>query len=220
MQNGKIKTQILIVMTLVSLAYFAITYQTDFVVFFSVQIMIGLSAWFLLSMKKYGYGPFFACLLGCLTIVFVAWYPTDILITEGTLDPKAFSSGPTSGKISYLEHSRETLKEYGIGIGLLNITIGMILAHRPSLIYVKNRLPFEYPYPIWDGKMKVGSQFNYPMVKVRSLLNEKERWLLYKYRYVLILVNKKIYFVKPTDFVPENSIILRSKTGKSLIGVG
>ena len=219
-QNAKLKTEIFLVSALVLVSFFAITYQTDFVVFFTVQIMIGLSAWFLFSIKKQGLGPFFVCLIGCITLVLVVWYPTDLPITENTLDPKAFSTGTTSIKISYLEHSRDILKEYGLGVGLINITIGMILAYRPSLIYVKNRLPFEYPYPIWDGEMKSISRLNYSMVKVSSLLNEKERWLLHKYRLILISINNKVFLVKPSDYVPEDSIILRSKTGKSLLGVG
>ena len=169
-RTNRLKINLFISVVIVAVAFFGITYQADFVIYFTALVLAGLSSFFLLSIKKDGLGAFFASFLGCIVLIIVVIYPTDIPITEETLDPKAFSSGTVSQKISYLEHSRAILKENGIYVGILNITIGMMLAYRPNIIYVKNRLAFEYPYPIWDSKKNPIVKFSPPMIKIKSLL--------------------------------------------------
>jgi len=216
---NRLKINLSIALVIIAIAFFGITYQTQFVIYFTVLILACLSTCFVLSMKKNGFSAFVISLLGCLILIIVVIYPTDIPITEDTLDPKAFSSGIVSQKISYLEHSRAILKENGVFVGILNIAIGLMLAYRPSLIYVKNRLPFEYPYPVWDSKKTPVTKFSPSMIKIRLLLKENEKWIVFKYRFVLVLIDSKTYLVKPNDCVPENSILLRSKPGNSLLGI-
>lgn len=204
---------------IVAVAFYGITYQTQFVIYFSVLLLVMLSSWFILSMKRNGVGAFLASLIGCLVLISTIIYPADIPITEQTLDPKAFSSGTVEQKISYLEHSRTILKENGVYVGILNITIGLLLAYRPNIIYVKNRLPFEYPYPIWESKKNPVTRFSPPMIKIRSLLTDKEKGVIFRYRFVLVKINNKIYLAKTNDKVPEDAILLRSKSGSSLLGI-
>ena len=213
------KINLFIAAVIVASAIFGITYQTSFVIYFTTLLLAGFSIFFILSMKKEGFGAFIASLFGCLVLITVVIYPTNIPITEETLDPKAFSFGTASQKISYLEDSRDIVKENGIFVGILNIAIGLMLAYRPNIIFIKNRLPFEYPYPIWDSKKTPVSQFSLPLVKIRSLLTEKEKLIIFRYRYVVVLIDKKTYLVKANDQVPENAIILRSKSGNSLLGI-
>jgi len=57
------------------------------------------------------------------------------------------------------------------------------------------------------------------LIPVRSLLNEKERWFIFKYKFILVSIENKIYLVKPDDMVPETAILLRSKSGQSPLGM-
>jgi len=219
-RTNRLKINLFISVVIVAVAFFGITYQTDFVIYFTALVLAGLSSFFLLSIKKDGLGAFLASFLGCVVLIIVIIYPTDIPITEETLDPKAFSTGTVSLKISYLEHSRAILKENGIYVGIFNIAIGLMLAYRPNMIYVKNRLAFAYPYPIWDSKKNLIVKFSTPMIKIKSLLTENKKWIIFKYRFILVQIDNKIYLAKPKDHVPEDAILLRSKSGNSILGVG
>lgn len=218
-RTSRLMLNLLIASVIVAISFFGITYQTPFVVFFTVVLLVCLSSWFVLSMKKNGLASFLASLVGCWVLILTIIFPTNIPITGETLDPKAFSTGTVSQKVAYLEHTRTILKENAIYVGILNLAIGFLIAYRPNIIYVKNRLPFEYPYPIWNSKKSPVSRFSPQVIKVRSLFTEKEKWIIFKYRFVLVLIDKKIYLAKTNDIVPENTILLRSESGNSVLGV-
>ncbi|MFQ6025510.1 MAG: hypothetical protein ACE5JT_03240 [Nitrosopumilaceae archaeon] len=218
-KHHRLGINVIIAATLFSIAYFGITYQTHFVIFFTEFVLVGLSAWFILSMKKEGLGPCLISTLGCAILILTVVVPTDIPITEETLDPTSFSTATVSEQIAYLEHTREFLKQSGLYVGLLNISIALLLAYRPTMLYAKNRVPFEYPYPVWDSKKNSATKFSSPVVKVRSLLTEKEKWIIFRYKFLLVSIDNTPYLVKPNDYVPEDAILLRSKSGNTLFGI-
>jgi hypothetical protein len=58
-----------------------------------------------------------------------------------------------------------------------------------------------------------------PSVPLRSLMSEQEKYLLWRYEYVLTNIYNTSYLVKPDGFVPKNSTILRDKESGRMIGV-
>lgn len=141
----------------------------------------------------------------------------DVSGTEN-LSRMNFFLGSISEKIHQVETAREFLQLYGLFTGIFCIGLGMIFAYKPSLVQVKNYLPYEYPYPIWNSKQQPITQFT-NFVLAKSLLTNKEKLLSCRFKYLLIVVDGKIYLASPNEMVPENTVIVRTKSGNTLCGI-
>ena len=206
--------------TLFLFTYAGTRYESSQIIIILVEsVLVLLSLRFILSMKKEGFGPLVASILGCSIFILVVVIPTNIPVTAETLDPMSFTTESLADRIAHMKEKREIMKEYGLYIGLGNLGISMAFAYRPTLLYVKNRMPDELPYPIWNGNKQIITRFSPNLVPVRSLLSEKERWFIFKYKFILISIESKIYLVRPNDSVPETAILLRSKSGQSPLGM-
>jgi len=213
-------TNLILICVLFLFTYTGIRYESSQIVIILVEsVLVLLSLWFVLSMKKEGFGPLVTSMFGCSIFILVVLIPTNIPVTAETLDPMSFTTESISDRIAHMKEKREIMKEYGLYIGLGNLVISMMFAYRPTLLYVKNRTPDELPYPIWDSNKQARTRFSPHLVPVRSLLNEKERWFIFKYKFILISIESKIYLVRPNDSVPETAILLRSKSGQSPLGM-
>ncbi|MGI0082991.1 MAG: hypothetical protein ACREAF_00835 [Nitrosopumilaceae archaeon] len=219
-KQKRLGTNLILICALFLVTYVGIRYvNSQIVVILAEAVLIGLSFWFIMSIKKEGFAPALAAIMGCSIFVLVVLLPVNIPTTAATLDPLSFTTESIEDRIAHMKEKRGLAKEYGMYIGLFNLAMGMALAYRPSLIYVKNRISDELPYPVWDSKKQYVTRFNPSLVPVRSLLNEKERWFIFKYKFVLVLIDNKTYLVKPDDSVPETAILLRSKSGQSPLGM-
>ena len=70
------------------------------------------------------------------------------------------------------------------------------------------------------GKQEpVTYSFSPNLVPVKSLITEKEKWIIFRYKFVYVSIDEKIYLVRPNDNVPETAFLLRSKSGQSLLGI-
>jgi len=213
-------TNLILICVLFLFTYTGIRYESSQIVIILVEsVLVLLSLWFVLSMKKEGFGPLVTSMFGCSIFILVVLIPTNIPVTAETLDPMSFTTESIADRIAHMKEKREIMKEYGLYIGLGNLGMAMAFAYRPTLLYVKNRIPDELPYPIWDGNKQTKTRFSPHLVPVHSLLNEKERWFIFKYKFILMSIESKIYLVRPNDSVPETAILLRSKSGQSPLGM-
>ena len=87
------------------------------------------------------------------------------------------------------------------------------------ILYVRNRLSDEIPYPVWENKNLSTTRFNPKLVPVKSLIIEKEKWIIFRYKFVYVSIDEKIYLVRINDNVPETAVLLRSRSGQSLLGM-
>jgi hypothetical protein len=67
--------------------------------------------------------------------------------------------------------------------------------------------------------VQLAGGYTEPSVPLRSLMSEQEKYLLWRYEYVLTNIYNTSYLVKPDGFVPKNSTILRDKESGRMIGV-
>lgn len=88
-------------------------------------------------------------------------------------------------------------------IGLANI-----LLHKPDLLYVKNR-PNDLPYPIWDSKHGYTTYKYRDMIPLIQCLREDEKYLINRYRYILVRIGEQLYLVTIDSKVPDSSEIIR-----------
>jgi hypothetical protein len=149
------------------------------------------------------------------------------LLYAGTVIPITTSSSAISG------NSDEVLfiSEGYFLLGVSMMTFSIISAYRPSILYVKNRPKdtgdvSQEEYPLWDkidGRanhiISVGRFDDEVNIPLRDLMSEIERYLLWRYSYVLVSIHGIRYLANPNSYVPFTSIILRDENGR-MIGKG
>jgi hypothetical protein len=108
-------------------------------------------------------------------------------------------------------------------LGIAMVVLSMIIAYKPTLLYVKNRPEPSYSlwtgYEKWYDNVQLADGYAEPSVPLRSLMSEQEKYLLWRYEYVLTNIYSTSYLVKPDGFVPKNSTILRDRKSGRMIGV-
>jgi hypothetical protein len=102
------------------------------------------------------------------------------------------------------------------------VILGMVVAYKPYILYTRNR-PISTDqlwakYPKWNEKLQLASTKNESLIGLPSLLSDTEKYLLWKYEFILILIYGTVYQVPTYSFVPESSIILRDLESHKIIG--
>src|SRR5919202_6755693 len=117
--------------------------------------------------------------------------------------------------------STETVADLYFIIGLLALILCVIISIKPSLFRAKGT-EVRTSYPVWsskeDQRVELGTNIVI-LVTVTGLLSSTERYLVAKYKYIVVKIGRTIYFVSPEDWVPEGSIIIRDKESGSLLGI-
>ena len=66
---------------------------------------------------------------------------------------------------------------------------------------------------------RLAGGYTEPNVPLKTLMSEQEKYLLWRYEYILTSIYDTPYLVKPDGFVPKRSTILRDKESGRMIGV-
>lgn len=106
-------------------------------------------------------------------------------------------------------------------VGMLSLLLSLAIGLKPSFFRAKGA-QYRQPYPVWDSDDYLGSPSSLnsgQMVPVNGLLSVTERYVATKYKYIIMVIEGKTYFVSPYDWVPEGSIVVRDKESRSLLGV-
>ena len=107
-----------------------------------------------------------------------------------------------------------------LGIGM--IVLGLIIGYKPTLLYTKNRPePLDTvweKYPIWYDNAKLIGGYTEPTVPLKSLMTDEERYLLWRYEYILTDIYSKPHLVKPDGYVPRSSTVFRDKANGAMVG--
>ncbi|MGQ0794661.1 MAG: hypothetical protein ACT4N5_00550 [Nitrosopumilaceae archaeon] len=212
-------TNLILSCTMLLVAYMGIHYShSQFVVLLVESVLITLSLLVIMNIKKDGLGPLAITALGCATLIMVGLIPNDVSSTQIS-DVLSFKTKTILETLSSVQDNIILFKEYVVLLSVFDFGIGIALAYRPNVLYVKNRLPDEIPYPVWESKNQSMTRFSPKLVSVKSLTTEKEKWIIFRYKFVYVSIDEKIYLVRPDDNVPETAVLLRSKSGQSLLGI-
>ena len=107
-----------------------------------------------------------------------------------------------------------------LGFGMAAFSI--IIAYRPSMLFTKNRpesLDDEWSkYPMWQDNTLLAGGSTERSVPVKSLMTDQDRYLLWRYEYVLTVVNGTPHLVRPNGMVPADSAIVRDRESGRVIG--
>lgn len=200
-------------------AYFAQMLGVPIIRFLALVVMAVFSFYLIMSVKKEGFAAGFCVFLGCATIMGGLLITDDITTPEKSPIKFQLFYETASDQIQRLHTSKDFLHLYSLFTGVSCMALGLIFAYKPSIIQVKNFVPYEYPYPIWNSKMQPITKFSKDLMNAKKLLTHKERMLLCRYRYLLVLIDGKLYLVPPNEMIPEDSIIIRTKSGNTLCGI-
>jgi hypothetical protein len=150
------------------------------------------------------------------------------LISAGTVIPII-----TSSSLSMSENPEGIvfIAEGYFLLGVSMMSFSFVSAYKPSLLYVKNRPEDagdvnQEEFPLWD-KMDGGANHvasigrfdDEANVPLKDLMSEIEKYLIWRYSYVLVSIHGIRYLAIPNSYVPYSSIILRDKNGR-IIGKG
>jgi hypothetical protein len=108
-------------------------------------------------------------------------------------------------------------------LGVMMVALGMIIAYRPSLLFARNRpesLETEWSkYPMWHDNTLLADGRTERSVPVKSLMTDQDRYLLWRYEYVLADIYGTPHLVEPDGMVPKDSTrIFRDKDSGRVIG--
>ena len=126
-------------------------------------------------------------------------------------------------KIAVTQQSITMASQSYFVLGIFMLLLSTIVAYRPALLYTKNRPStlesIWKDYPVWDGddnKLKIVSgKYDNTTIPIMRLITDEEKYILWRYEYILADILGRPHLVKTNAFVPPTSVIFRdNKTGK------
>lgn len=108
-------------------------------------------------------------------------------------------------------------------LGVAMVAFSIIIAYRPSILFARNRpepLDSEWSkYPVWYDNTLLANNLTEPSIPVQNLMTDQDRYLLWRYEYVLADIYGTPHLVRPNGMVPKNSTcIFRDKDSGRVIG--
>ena len=108
-------------------------------------------------------------------------------------------------------------------LGVSMVIFSIIIAYRPSLLFTRNRpesVDSEWlKYPLWhDNTLLADGRTEYS-VPIKMLMTDQERYVLWRYEYILASIYGTPHLVRPEGYVPKYSTsIYRDRVSGRIIG--
>ena len=108
-------------------------------------------------------------------------------------------------------------------LGISMVILSIIIAYRPSLLFTRNRPdPVDtdwLKYPLWHDHTLLADGRTEYSVPINRLVTDQERYILWRYEYILANIYGSPHLVKPEGYVPKYSTsIYRDKESGRIIG--
>ena len=126
-------------------------------------------------------------------------------------------------KVIWTFYSSMTVEVAGVmhfSLGISMVIFAMIIAHRPSTLFARNRpVPEEdewSKYPHWNDNAVLADGRSEQTVPIKNMMTEQDRHLLWRYEFVLASIYGSLHLVRPEGMVPRDSTMLLrdSETGR------
>jgi hypothetical protein len=182
-------------------------------------IAIALAAFILATIAWKGMVPAVICALGIVlmhnAIILPYYPPSDPVFPDFMLKSKDYakSSAATSAQVASTMH-------FFLGLGMVGMATA--IAYRPKFLFARNR-PGDDPewskYPLWHDNVKLVGGHSEPSVPAQSLMEDRDRYLMWRYEYVLASIYGSLHLVRPTGLVPKKStMFVRDRESGLLVG--
>ncbi|HKF27113.1 MAG TPA: hypothetical protein VKB06_01800 [Nitrososphaera sp.] len=94
-------------------------------------------------------------------------------------------------------------------LGVSMITFSIIMAYRPSLLFTRNRpdsVDSEWlKYPLWQDNTVLADGRTEYSVPIKRLMTDQDRYILWRYEYILANIYGIPHLVRPEGYVPKYS---------------
>jgi uncharacterized membrane protein len=178
-------------------------------------ILIPMLGLFVLSVFWRGSIPTFLSLAGSACMYSGMFY---VYAKAANLQATPFIMHKYPAAIILEDISVSSLANFYFIVGLLALTLSLVIAFRPSFFHARGPR-YKQPYQIWSGLDPETCTNSQQMIRVSGLLSVVERELVKKYKYILVVISGRTYFVSPDDWVPEDSSIIRDRESGSFVGI-
>jgi hypothetical protein len=186
----------------------------------AIQIVaIILISFIAISVVSKGIVPIVICILGI------------VLIHNSLILP--YYSEPQPGEASFGDMTfrwtlyTPTAVSMGTGmnffLGVSMVIFSIIIAYRPSLLFTRNRpdsVDSEWSkYPLWrDNTLLADGRTEYS-IPIKTLMTDQDRYILWRYEYILANIYGTPHLVRPEGYVPKYSTsIYRDRESGRMIG--
>lgn len=178
-----------------------------------------LASFIVFSVIWRGVVPTIICILGVVLIVNSIMLPS----LEATLPNEVNFGGKRYLYAPYTPEAAEIAAMTHFFLGVAMVGFSLILAYRPALLFARNRpisLDAEWAkYPVWHDNTLLADGRSEPSVPIKSLITDQDRYLLWRYEYVLANIYGTNHLVRPEGHVPKDSTaVLRDEASGMIIG--
>lgn len=170
-----------------------------------------------LSVVWKGVIPLVICILGIVLMYYSVILPYYSESSEVNLGGTKFTYPLSTPTIAGTAANMHFL------LGVSMVALSIIIAYRPSMLFTRNRpqsLESEWSkYPIWYDNALLADGREERSVPVETLMSDQDRYLLWRYEYILADIYGMPHLVKPDGLVPKDSThIFRDKDSGRLMG--
>jgi uncharacterized membrane protein (DUF373 family) len=108
-------------------------------------------------------------------------------------------------------------------LGVSMVIFSIIIAYRPSILFTRNRpesVDSEWlKYPLWhDNTLLADGRTEY-LVPIKRLMTDQDRYVIWRYEYILASIYGTPHLVRPEGYVPKYSTrIYRDQESGRIIG--
>ena len=108
-------------------------------------------------------------------------------------------------------------------LGVSMVIFSIIIAYRPSILFTRNRpdsVESEWlKYPLWQDNTLLADGRTEYSIPIKRLMTDQERYILWRYEYVLANIYGTPHLVRPEGQVPKYSTsIYRDRESGRMIG--
>jgi hypothetical protein len=108
-------------------------------------------------------------------------------------------------------------------LGVSMVTFSIIVAYRPSVLFTRNRpdsVDSEWlKYPLWQDNTLLADGRTEYSVPIKRLMTDQDRYILWRYEYILANIYGAPHLVRPEGYVPKYSTsIYRDRESGRMIG--
>lgn len=183
---------------------------------------IVLAAFIFASVVWKGVVPAVICLLGVVLMhnaVILPYYPaTNPAFTDFMMRGEDITRGSA-------EVSSQVASTMHFFLGLGMVAFAITLAYKPGFLFARNRPRQEEEddswskYPIWYDNVKLVGDHREQMVQAKTLMEDRDRYLVWRYEYVLAYVYGTAHLVRPDGLVPrKDTTFVRDEESGLLVG--
>ena len=191
-----------------------VEYNSNIFVFLHIVTILVLIIMFLSIVFK-GIVP---VAISCLGLVLL--YGSIAMSSVATDSMGPFYYKASMGNMNFDSISRGSHGFFLLGISM--VVFSIIIAYKPTILYIRNRpVPAEdlwAEYPKWDEKLQFAGTRTESLIRIPPLLSDTEKYLLWRYEFILVEIHGTVYQVPIYSFIPESSIILREPKSHKIMG--